>query len=209
MSVITWSARPSAGSNASAAAGDIRDMKVDIATGLGQSFYWPGSAGSQGASAESSGALQAGTMRPAVASPTGEPDGSLMIFYSRPGVFHAGSSGSYYLGGRRTLLAASPQGSGDVITHWVIDQSVTTFALSATEADNSFATVSLFNTAFGAVPNVQATIELDDDMGSSIAAFFGCSHLETSRCSSALSILGNPGPSIATMHISSMGTVEF
>ncbi len=41
----------------------MRTMKEAIATGFGEAFYWPGSAASQGASAESSGEMRIGSSR--------------------------------------------------------------------------------------------------------------------------------------------------
>lgn len=99
MSAISWSGLESftvPASTSTASSGDdwLRSFKTTVATGLGESFYWPGSAASQGASAASSGELQLGTLRFARSSSVtgGFDNGYLSLHTFRLSIRHIGSA---------------------------------------------------------------------------------------------------------------------
>ena len=218
MAEILWRTLLSQSSAASLADDDVRELVAEFATGVGESFYWPGSAASQGASTASSGEMLPGTAR--VAGTGGA------IFDSRDGeitatldrgttvatatLIHGGSSSSFLIGGGIAIEASPiPEAAAPFSSRWVAVDSVATFLTSGTPANNSFATIVSFGTTFGAVPNVQATLDtgtaLSDPSGSVI---FGIDNVTTSGCSSYLSaILAISAARVVTITHRSEGTV--
>src|SRR5439155_11915397 len=110
MSSISWNeSLVTSGSSASFGDDALRSIKTTIAIGLGQSFYWPGSAASQGASTASSGELQLGTLRFAKTGFQGGGfgDGFLSLDTTRISVRHIGSTWTGMVGHSGMLEASN------------------------------------------------------------------------------------------------------
>lgn len=222
MAVITWRDLLSQSSAASLADDDIRELVAEFATGLGESFYWPGSAASQGDSTLSSGELIPGAARvPGVnvvdTALFDALDGELTAIYwkgttqARPTLLHGGSTSSFVLGGALAIEASpAPEAAAPFTSRWLAVDSITTFEISLNEPDNSFATNSAFGVTFGANPNVQVSLDIPSGFGTGDSIIYGIDNVTTSACSSYISYIGDldlPAASVATMHLRSEGTV--
>ena len=223
MAVITWRTLLSQSSAASLADDDLRELVAEFATGLGESFYWPGSAASQGASTASSGELIPGAARvPGVnvvnTALSDALDGELTAVYwkgttqARPTLLHGGSTSSFALGGALAIEASpAPEAAAPYTSRWLAVDSITTFLISLTEPDNSYATNSAFGTTFGAVPNVQVSLTQPiTAFGTGDSLIYGIDSVTSSACSSYVSYIGDYGgaaASVITMHLRSEGTV--
>ena len=233
MAVITWRDLLSQSSAASLADDDLRELVAEFATGLGESFYWPGSAASQGASTSSSGEMLPGGARvPGVAvlntALFDALDGEITAAYwpgtvtLQPTLLHGGSTSSFVIGGGIAIESSpTPEAATPFTSRWVTVDSATSVIISGTEADNSFATnVPSLGTLFGAVPNVQVSLEVNPGaLGAGDSVIHGVDSVtinttspdgETvSACSSYVSFIGLPGfaGSVVTMNIRSEGTV--
>lgn len=220
MAVITWRTLLSQSSAASLADDDLRELIAEFATGLGESFYWPGSAASQGASTASSGEMLPGTAR--VAGTGGaifdSLDGEITATFDRgttvatATLIHGGSSSSILLGGGiATEASPAPEAAAPFTSRWVAVDSTVTFVLSGTEANNSLATNVPFSVTFGAPPNVQVSFDAHDVVPVPGQVIYGIDSVTASACSSYMSFIGVP---IATgeanaliMHLRSEGTI--
>ncbi|KKL91948.1 hypothetical protein LCGC14_1889640, partial [marine sediment metagenome] len=117
MATIVWRDLLSQSSAASLADDDIRELTAEFATGVGESFYWPGSAASQGASTASSGEMLPGGARvPGVnvanTALFDSLDGEITAIYkgttvATPTLLHGGSTSSFVIGGA-IAIEASP-----------------------------------------------------------------------------------------------------
>jgi len=212
---ILWRTLLSQSSAASLADDDIRELVAEFATGIGESFYWPGSAASQGASTASSGEMLPGSARVAG---TGVAifnsfDGEITATYDRgttvatATLIHGGSSSSFVIGGGIAVEASpAPEAAAPFTSRWVAVDSLSTFLISSTSADNSFATNVSLGTTFGAPPNVQVSLAqfINGD-----TPVFGIDNVTISECSSYYSLIGNAtSPNLtAFLRIRSEGTV--
>ena len=222
MATITWRTLLSQSSAASLADDDLRELIAEFATGLGESFYWPGSAASQGASTASSGEMLPGTARaPGLA--TGSIlfdalDGELTAAYhrgttqARPTLLHGGSTASFVIGGALAIESSpAPEAAAPFTSRWVAVDSISTFLISSTEANNSFATnVASLGTVFGAPPNVQVSLDAPGIFGAADSLIYGIDSVTSSAGSSYVSFIGAPSaaPAVVTMNIRSEGTVS-
>lgn len=217
MAVITWRDLLSQSSAASLADDDLRELIVEFATGIGESIYWPGSAASQGDSTLSSGEMLPGGARVPGLN-TGVVladalDGELTATYARgttvatPTLLHGGSTASFVVGGSLAIESSpAPEAAAPFGSRWVAVDSRATFTISSTEANNSFATNVSLGTTFGAVPNVQ--VSMNHFIAGDVIVY-GIDGVTTSECSSYISLIGAAtSPNlIATMFIHSEGTV--
>ena len=223
MATITWRTLLSQSSAASLADDDLRELIAEFATGLGESFYWPGSAASQGASTASSGEMLPGGARvPGVtgvnAALFNSLDGEITATYRlgtvtlQPTLIHGGSSSSFLIGGALAIESSpAPEASAPFTSRWVTVDSISTFLISSTEADNSFATnVASLGTVFGAPPNVQVSLDAPGIFGAADSLIYGIDSVTSSACSSYVSFIGAPSaaPAVVTMNIRSEGTVS-
>ena len=216
MAEILWRALLSQASAASLADDDIRELTAEFATGIGESFYWPGSATSQGASTSSSGEMLPGGARVAGVGTAifNSFDGEITATYDRgttaatATLIHGGSSSSFLIGGGIAIEASpAPESTAPFTSHWVASDSSVSFVIDATEANNSFATNAPFGRTFGAAPNVQVSVS--GLVAGLFNIIYGVDNVTTSACSSYISFIGVPtagGPD-AIMHIRSEGTV--
>lgn len=211
-------------SAASLADDDIRELVAEFATGLGESFYWPGSAASQGASTMSSGEMLPGGARVPGVNVINTAlfdglDGELTAIYwkgtpaATPVLLHGGSSGSFVVGGSLAIEASPvPEAAAPYTSRWIAVDSVSTFEISLNEPDNSFATNVSLGTIFGANPNIQVSMtQPAAGFGTGDSMIFGIDNVTTSACSSYVSYIGDFGgvvASVATMHLRSEGTVS-
>ncbi len=223
MAEILWRTLLSQSSAASLADDDIRELTAEFATGIGESFYWPGSAVSQGASTASSGELQPGSARvPGVnvvnTALFDSVDGEVTAIFwkgttvATPTLIHGGSTSSFVIGGSLAIEASPvPEAAAPFGSRWIAVDSTSTFILSGTPAENSFATNVDFGTTFGAVPNVQVSFSGLGLLGSGDNIIYGVDNVTTSGCSSYMSFIGTPSGSgsafILTMFLRSEGTV--
>ena len=222
MDVIVWSGLLSQDSAASLGDDDLRELTAEFATGLGESFYWPGSAASQGASTASSGEMLPGTARVPGTDIVNTVlfdalDGELTAVYwkgtivSTPTILHGGSSSSFVVGGSLAIESSpAPETAAPFTSRWVAVDSVSTFLISSTPGDNSFATsVPSLGTVFGAPPNVQVSLDAPGIFGAADSLIYGVDNVTTSACSSYVSFIGTPSaaPAVVTMNIRSEGTV--
>ncbi len=152
MTVITWDETvPTGASNASEADDAFRSLTTSIAAGLGESFYWPGSAVSQGGSAASSGELIPGSARVAVAGPAtdaptgGHPNGFLALDRSKR-IWHSGSAWTDILAHGRMQDRNGGIGNAPFTTRWLIQT-------GQFETSNRTDEIT-FTTAYNGVPNV-------------------------------------------------------
>lgn len=223
MAEILWRDLLSQASDASLADDDIRELVAEFATGLGESFYWPGSAASQGASTASSGEMLPGSARAPGVNVVNTAlfdalDGELTVIFwkgttqARPTLLHGGSTSSFVLGGALAIESSpAPEAAAPYTSRWVAVDSVSTFEISLTEPDNSYATNVSLGTTFGATPNVQVSLTQPlDGIGASDSIIYGINNVTTSACSSYVSYIGDYGGAVAsviTMHLRSEGTV--
>src|SRR5437773_6730 len=144
MSAISWNeSLVTSGSSASFGDDALRSLKTTIAIGLGQSFYWPGSAASQGASTASSGELQLGTLRFAKTGfqQGGFGDGFLSLDTTRISVRHIGSTWTGMVGHSGMLEASN---AGVAITfpqtqRWLVQEGQYTSSGTTTNVNFPFA----------------------------------------------------------------------
>ena len=223
MAEIVWRDLLSQSSAASLADDDIRELVVEFATGIGESFYWPGSAASQGASTSSSGEMLPGGARAPGVNVVNTAlfdslDGEVTAVYwkgttvATPTLLHGGSTSSFVIGGALAIEASpEPEAAAPFGSRWVGVDSTATFVLSGTPANNSFATNVNFGTTFGAVPNVQVSFSGLGLLGSGDNIIYGVDSVTSSACSSYMSFVGTPSGSgdafILTMFLRSEGTV--
>lgn len=105
MSTITWNnAVPAQADSANTVDDLLRSTVTSVAVGVGESFFWPGSAASAGASTASTGVMRPGAGRLSRASQrlVAYGDGYLSVSTIRNAVIHMGST--------RTELVAHPMG---------------------------------------------------------------------------------------------------
>ncbi len=220
MATIVWRDLLSQSSAASLADDDIRELTAEFATGLGESFYWPGSAASQGASTASSGEMLPGGARVPGVNDVNTAlfdslDGEVTAIFwkgttvATPTLIHGGSTSSFVIGGSLAIEASPiPEAAAPFGSRWVASDSSVTFSVSGTPANNSFATNAPFGRTFGAPPNVQVSV--GGFLAGSFQIIYGVDNVTTSACSSYISFIGSPtasGP-LAVMNIRSEGTVS-
>lgn len=125
MSSIVWdNATPTASSLATSMDDEIRQSMTTIATGLGTSFYGPGSAASQGASTSSTGELLLGTARVARGAIENGDSGysGFLGFGTRSGGFYElgnAARGSRLLGHAQMLHRSESKGNAPFTARWV------------------------------------------------------------------------------------------
>ena len=129
-----------------------------------------------------------------------------------PTLIHGGSTSSFVIGGSLAIEASPvPEAAAPFGSRWIAVDSTSTFILSGTPAENSFATNVDFGTTFGAVPNVQVSFSGLGLLGSGDNIIYGVDNVTTSGCSSYMSFIGTPSGSgsafILTMFLRSEGTV--
>ena len=201
MSVISWDETlPASGTTASTVDDIIRSDVTAIATVLGVSRFWPGSAATQGASTASSGEMRPGTARPARGANLrvgNAPDGTLVFDSDNSSLAHAGSTATYMLGSRHMEEHTTVTGLG--AAHWVVASGSASWAIDP--ADNDTLNVS-FGVTYGASPVVMASLSSD--------AYLWClSSVSTTGFSSMASNLAAGGLSTQTLQWWSQGTVAF
>lgn len=102
MATIIWdNTFPADASSQMSMAHSIRTTKEAVANGLGTSFFWPGSAASQGDSADSAGEMLLGT-------------GRAMNLTDSSNFLSAGGSPNGYIGFKRASTVISTQGSSNL-----------------------------------------------------------------------------------------------
>ena len=220
MAEILWRNLLSQDSDATLADDDLRELTAEFATGLGESFYWPSSAASQGASTASSGELLPGSARvPGVnvvnTALFDSLDGEVTAVFwkgttvATPTLIHGGSTSSFVIGGALAIEASpAPEANAPFGSRWIASDSAVSFVIDGTPANNSFATNVDFGRTFGAVPNVQVSVS--GLIVGTYTIIYGVDNITTSGCSSYASYIGTPtagGPNL-TMHIRSEGTVS-
>lgn len=163
MPSIVWNENlPSDGSDANTADNEFRSFMSSVAYGLGRSFFWPGSAASQGASTSSTGEMRPGSARLVLYAPgsgTAQvitsrldmPDGFLGFVgddYGNATLWHLGSSqGTYVLSSGNALVAADAPGNAPFTSAWLIQEGTID---ETTDADNAV----VFDTAYDGEPNI-------------------------------------------------------
>ena len=115
---IAWDeAAPANTDNAGTGDDVLRSLKTNIAGGLSQSMYWPGTGGGSTASA---GQMKPGAARTFFAAQSlvsANSDGCLMVASDTSRLFGVGSTGSTFFGGARSIEHATlPLGN----TRWVV-----------------------------------------------------------------------------------------
>ena len=150
MAEITWDETvPTGASNASEADDAFRSLTSSIAVGLGESFYWPGSAASQGASTASSGEQIPGSARVAVGAtaPTGgHPNGFLALDANNEQIWHVGSAWTDVLAHGRMQDRNGGVGDAPFTTRWLLSTG-TIRSLDRTDEVT-------FATAYNGIPTV-------------------------------------------------------
>lgn len=200
MSAISWfEALPSDASSAASGDDEFRSMLTAIATGLGESMFWPGSAASQGASTASSGELRLGTARAAVgaSAPTGgHPDGFLALDANNSQVWHVGSAYTDVISHSRMHDRDGGIGNAPFTVRWLIQTG--TFA-SSDRTDNV-----IFTIAYNGIPIVML------GPGQLMREFeFGLKDVFVSGFTSNKSYVGSGAtPAGATINWRSEGTVN-
>src|SRR5207245_716876 len=130
---------PQPASSSTACSGDdwMRSVTTTVAIGLGQSFYWAGSAASQGASTASSGELQLGTLRTARSANVlgGFGDGFLGLHQNNKGLYHIGSTWTGLLG-HPNMLDAGAGVTFPTSVRWLVQEG--RFTSSGTTTNVSF-----------------------------------------------------------------------
>lgn len=145
MTQITWGTSGSlitSGSDASFGDDAIRSVLSNAAGGLGESFFWPGSATSQGASTASSGELKPGSLRFARSGSLsgGFPNGFLSVNTKNVSLAHIGSTWTGTVGHSAALYGQStdtlnfpfPQTSRWLVQEGTFNVGVLTTSLSVT-----------------------------------------------------------------------------
>ena len=155
MAAIDWDENlPSQSSDATLVDDEIRSMLTNIATGLGESIFWPGSATTTGGhSGASIGELRPGSARLALPDTTPiahdeMPDGFLGLQLDNARLWHLGSSqNTYVISGGDMLVAPDNPGSAPYTARWVLQEGTVT---ETTDGDDAIT----FATAYNGVPFV-------------------------------------------------------
>ncbi len=153
MAQITWDETlPSNASSANTADNEFRSMLTNIATGLGESMFWPGSAVSQGFSTASSGEMRPSSARVSTVSLLatswgGKPDGFLSLITDENKLVHIGSTWSGQVAHSATLHYSGGIDNAPFQTHWVLQE-------GTTQTSDGSDTVT-FTTAYNGVPFVK------------------------------------------------------
>lgn len=198
MTQISWDTSfITSGSDASFGDDAIRSFLVNVALGLGESLYWPGSADSQGASAASSGELQLGALRFARGGfvQGGFPNGYLSVNTKNVSLFHIGSTWTGTVGHSATLYYAT--GSGFTFpqaSRWLVQEGQFNAAAGA------FSSTVTFPTSFTSTPVVFVTAadpHVSASAGTCDIPVIGISSATTIGFTSAFSTLFSPAGSSA------------
>ena len=202
MSAISWDETlPASGTTASTVDDIIRSDLTAIATVIGVSRFWPGSAASQGASTASSGEMRPGTARPARGANLrvgNAPDGTIVFDSDNSSLAHAGSTATYMLGSRHMEEHTTVTGLG--AAHWVVCSGSNTWP-NIDPADNDSLNVS-FGMVYSTPPAVMASLSSD--------AYLWClSSVTSGGFTSMASNLAAGGLSTQTLQWWSQGTVAF
>ena len=209
MSSITWNEiSPAAASLATNTDDTIRSDLTAMATGIGESFFWPGSAASEGDSASSGGDTVLGLARfhRGPSRLTTAEDGFLSI--DTGGSFgvslrHIGTSQVESLAVGHCNVIEELNTTGTVDVRWVEQQATHTFA----DDDVANETIT-FPTAYDGVPAVRASLR--GAAGSENSVSFGIHSITATNFQSTFSYMG-PGAVVTTQNLDwvSKGTMSF
>lgn len=196
MSSITWNeTSPAAASLATNTDDTIRSDLTAMATGIGESFFWPGSAASAGASASSGGETVLGIAR--------FHRGPSRFTTAEDGFVSIDTGGDYGVSLRHigvSTIESFPVGhcniveelntAGTVDTRWLEQQETHTFAVDGVDTNTI-----TFPIAYNGVPAVRASIR--GEISTSINSFsFGIFNITATTFQSTMSYIG-PGGSPA------------
>jgi hypothetical protein len=203
MASIVWSnTSPGTDYTASAMDDKFRSIVTSIAVGLGESFFWDGSAASQGASVSSSGQMKLGTARSAVSNSIstfvgGAPNGYVGIVADESYVQHIGSAQTVFLGGGNMLEHVTDPAP---TARWVLDSGTT-----SGEITDAGTLVIPFSVTFTAAPTVLASVEEAEDPYT-----LGVYGVNTTQATSAVSALeGGLGAKVVIVRWEAYGQVAF
>lgn len=201
MPEVAWNlTSPADASSANSADDQIRSDITALATLIGESFYWPGSAATQGASTSSSGELRPGTARPAYGSSVrvgGAPNGTLGYDTLNTTFWHAGTR-PHVVGGPSMAEHVPTTGLGEA--RWLVSSGSYPVVLSHTGGDE---TSWNFGFVYSVPPVVLASL-------STTGFVWTINSVSTRKMTSYYSKLGtSTGTSLQTFYWVSFGTVDY
>ena len=211
----TWDETvPTDASNASTGDDAIRSFATQVATGLGEAFYWPGSSANPGSSNTSAGEPRPSNLRyyrsldiagGADVGFLGESIKDPNLLVGRNALWHAGPSGTTFLCGHSSMLEHfTNPGNAPFTARWLVQSGSSSVNVGSGEPQNTLTAAFTFVTAYNGRPFI--LVEVDSNAG---GAQYVCGFTSATGAgfTSVFSRLLAAGATPITVRYLSIGTV--